>query len=162
MDAETRYVLATHLTPLRGAQAARVVLRKAAAADKPPKTIVTDKLRSYVRPIKEVLPEAKHLQSEGFDADINNNLSERLQGTFRDRVKTLRGLDSIATGSISTRRMPRSSGLGRWSCTKPRWSRPKPAPTPVPTTARGVSRDALKPKAGRKAKPSWKPYAKAA
>ena len=99
MDSETRYVLATHLTPRRDAQAARVVLRKAAvAADKPPKTITTDKLRSYVKPIKDVLPEAKHLQSEGIAANINNNLSERLQGTFRDRIKTLRGLDSIESG----------------------------------------------------------------
>ena len=99
MDASTRYILSSHLTPRRDAQAARVVLRKAAAAaDKPPKTITTDKLRSYVRPIKEVLPEARHMQSEGFDADINNNLSERLQGTFRDRIKTLRGLDSIGSG----------------------------------------------------------------
>ena len=99
MDSETRYVLATHLTPRRDAQAARVVLRKAAlAADKPPKTITTDRLRSYVGPIKDVLPEAKHIQSEGLAADVNNNLSERLQGTFRDRVKTLRGLDSIKSG----------------------------------------------------------------
>ena len=99
MDSETRYVLATHLTPRRDAQAARVVLRKAAeAADKPPTTITTDKLRSYIKPIKEVLPEARHVQSEGLTADINNNLSERLQGTFRDRIKTLRGLDSIESG----------------------------------------------------------------
>ena len=99
MDSETRYVLATHLTPRRDAQAARVVLRKAAeAADKPPKTITTDKLRSYVKPIKDVLPEAKHIESQGITANINNNLSERLQGTFRDRIKTLRGLDSIESG----------------------------------------------------------------
>ena len=45
MDAETRYILASHLTPKRDANAARVVLRKAAlAADKPPKTITTDGL----------------------------------------------------------------------------------------------------------------------
>ena len=29
---------------------------------------------------------------------INNNLSERLQGTLRDRDKTLRGMDSRDTG----------------------------------------------------------------
>ena len=45
-----------------------------------------------------MLPEAKHIQSGGIRADVNNNLSERLQGTFRDRIKTLRGLDSIKTG----------------------------------------------------------------
>ena len=99
MDAKTRYILATHLTPRRDANAARVVLRKAAlAADAPPKTITTDKLRSYIQPVKDVLPEASHIQSEGIRASINNNLSERLQGTFRDRVKTLRGLDSRKTG----------------------------------------------------------------
>ena len=99
MDAETRYILASHLTPRRDANAARVVLRKAAlAADKPPKTITTDKLKSYISAIKGVLPEARHIESEGIRADINNNLSERLQGTFRDRIKTMRGMDSQKTG----------------------------------------------------------------
>ena len=99
MDSETRYVVASHLTPRHDAGAARAVLRKAlAAADGPPKTITTDKWRSYIKPIKELMPEAKHMQSQGMTADINNNLSERLQGTFRDRVKTLRGLDSLKTG----------------------------------------------------------------
>ena len=57
MDSETRYTLASHLTPRRYANAARVVLRKAAlAADKPPETITSDKLRSYIQPVKDVLP----------------------------------------------------------------------------------------------------------
>ena len=99
MDSKTRYILASHLTPRRDAQAARVVLRKAAlAADKPPETITTDKFRSYIQPVKDVLPEGQHIQSEGTRANINNNLSERLQGTFRDRIKTLRGLDNQKTG----------------------------------------------------------------
>ena len=75
------------------------MLRKAAlAADKPPKTISTDKLRSYIQPVKDVLREGQHIQSEGMRASINNNLSERLQGTFRDRIKTLRGLDNLKSG----------------------------------------------------------------
>ncbi len=44
------------------------------------------------------MPEAKHMQSEGMAADINNNLSERLQGTFRQRLKTLRCIESRTTG----------------------------------------------------------------
>ncbi len=99
MDSETRYILASHLTPRRDANAARVVLRKAAlAAEKPPETIMTDKLKSYLSAVKDVLPETRHMQSEGLTADLNNNLSERLQGTYRSRVKTLRGLDSRTTG----------------------------------------------------------------
>lgn len=99
MDSKTRYILASHLIPNHDAQAARVVMRKAAlAADKPPKTITTDKWRSYINPIKALFPEAKHIQSEGIRAKINNNLAERVQGTVRDRTKTLRGLETWETG----------------------------------------------------------------
>ena len=99
MDEDTRYILASHLSYRRDGHAARAAIRKAAqAAASPPKSITTDKWRAYIKPIKEILPEAKHLQSEGLSAELNNNLSERLQGTFRDRIKTLRGMDSINTG----------------------------------------------------------------
>ena len=53
---------------------------------------------SYPPAIKEVFPDARHVQSDGIRALINNNLSERLQGTYRQRTKTLRGLDTIETG----------------------------------------------------------------
>ena len=99
MDGKTRYILASHLSRERDANAAKTVMRKAlAAADKPAENIFTDKLRSYLPALRELLPDAKHWQSEGLTADINNNLSERLQGTYRDRIKTLRGLDSLETG----------------------------------------------------------------
>ena len=99
MDKGTRYILASHLSKERDAAAAKAVIRKAlAAAEKPPKTITTDKWRSYIPAIKELLPETTHIQSEGLRAEINNNLSERVQGTFRQREKTLRGLDSKESG----------------------------------------------------------------
>ena len=99
MDEDTRYILASYLSYRRDGHAARAAIRKAAeAADKPPKTITTDKWRAYIKPIKDILPEAQHIQSEGLAAEFNNNLSERLQGTFRSRTKTLRGLESIESG----------------------------------------------------------------
>lgn len=99
MDAGTRYALAVHLSPNRDQRAAVAVMRKAmAAADAPPKSITTDKLGSYVPAIKEVFPDADHIQSEGLRARVNNNLSERLQGTIRDREKTLRGLEGLESG----------------------------------------------------------------
>ena len=101
MDSETRYILASHLSRKRtGAEARKVMAKALKAADGPPKTITTDKLRSYLRPIRELMPEAKHMQSEGLTADLNNNLSERLQGTYRSRVKTLQGLDSKESGQV--------------------------------------------------------------
>lgn len=100
MDESTRYLLASHLTKERNAAAARAVMRKAReAADSPPETIKTDRLRSYQSAVKEVFPDAKHIQSDGIRSkDNNNNLSERVQGTFRQRTKTMRGLDSKESG----------------------------------------------------------------
>ena len=99
MDAGTRYALAVHLSPNRDQRAAVAVMRKAmAAADAPPRSITTDKLGSYTGAIKAVFPDADHIQSEGIRARVNNNLSERLQGTIRDREKTLRGLEGLESG----------------------------------------------------------------
>ena len=61
-------------------------------------TIKTDGLGSYPQAISLVFPKTKHVVSEGIRAEINNNLSERSQGTYQDREKTLRGLDSRASG----------------------------------------------------------------
>ena len=99
MDAGTRYALAVHLSPNRDQRAAVAVMRKAmAAADAPPRSITTDKLGSYTGAIKSVFPDAEHIQSEGLRARVNNNLSERLQGTIRAREKTLRGLEGLESG----------------------------------------------------------------
>ena len=99
MDAGTRYVLAVHLSPNRDTRAAVAVMRKAmASADGPPKSITSDKLGSYVPVIKQVFPDADHIQSEGIKAELNNNLSERLQRTIKHRQKTLRGLDNLESG----------------------------------------------------------------
>ena len=99
MDAGTRYALAVHLSPNRDTRAAVAVMRKAlAAADAPPKSITTDKLGSYTGAIKQVFPDSEHIQSEGIRAELNNNLSERLQGTIKDRAKTMRGLDGLESG----------------------------------------------------------------
>lgn len=44
------------------------------------------------------MPDTTHVLSQGIRAEINNNRSERLQGTFRQRTKTLRGLENMETG----------------------------------------------------------------
>lgn len=96
MNSDTRYILASYLSKQSDARAAKAVLRKAAGnAANQPKTIKTDRLKSYISAIEDVFgADAKHVQSDGIQAEVNNNRSERLQGTFRQREKTLRGLDS--------------------------------------------------------------------
>ena len=101
MDSDTRFVLAAYLTPDRNTRAAQTTLalaRERSATH--PEVLKTDGLRSYRQALPRAFPTSlvKHTVSQGIKAEINNNLSERLQGTFRDRDKTLRGLDSRETG----------------------------------------------------------------
>ena len=102
MDSKTRYILASHLSRRRDTRAATTVMRKAQkAAVTTPKTVKTDKLKSYIGAIENVWGgDVNHVQSEGIRAELNNNLSERLQGTFRQRTKTLRGLDNKESGQV--------------------------------------------------------------
>ena len=99
MDAKTCYILASYLSPRRDTNAHTRTLRKAARfVANPSKRIRTDKLGSYTEAIRRMFPYAEHIQSDGFTAAVHNNLSERLQGTFRQRTKTLRGLESRLMG----------------------------------------------------------------
>ena len=100
MDVKTRYIVGAHLSQDREAKSAFKVFEKAlAATEKPPKKITTDGLESYKDPIKALFPKGtEHIIGQGITSEINNNLSERLQGTFRARGKTQRGLEMIRTG----------------------------------------------------------------
>ncbi len=100
MDEDSRYILASHLSPHRDKGAAVATMEKAKlAASQPPETIKTDHLSAYEGAIKEVFPKTRHVKSTGMQSRVlNNNLSERLQGTYRQRTKTLRGLDRLETG----------------------------------------------------------------
>ncbi len=100
MDRDTRYVLAVHLSPTRDTNDAIVVMEKAKDnAAGLPKTVTTDGLGSYTDAIRAVFPiGTKHVVSEGIYESVNNNLSERLQGSFRQRTKTQRGLQARRTG----------------------------------------------------------------
>ena len=101
------YILASYLSKNRDARAAKTLFRKATEnAASIPKTIKTDRLRAYESAIEDVFgADVKHVQSDGIRDLVNNNLSERLQGTFRARTKTLRGMDSRKTGQMYLRRL---------------------------------------------------------
>ena len=100
MDTKTRYVLASHLSESRNRIQAAAVMEKALhKAARPPKIIKTDRLSSYDDGIDMVFGgEVEHVKSDGIHAEINNNMSERLQGTFRERAKVMRGLQSRESG----------------------------------------------------------------
>ena len=101
MDADTRFVLAAYLSPVRTTRAAQTTLALARERSvNPPEELRTDGLASYRQALPRAFPtrKVKHTVSQGIKAEINNNLSERLQGTFRDRDKTLRALKRRETG----------------------------------------------------------------
>ena len=99
MDYKTRFLLASHLSKGRGTEEAETVMHKALRAARiRPTKITTDGYIGYASAIASAMPGINHEISEGITAPINNNRSERLQGTIRDRDVTLRGLDGLETG----------------------------------------------------------------
>ncbi len=102
MDAKSRYLLATHLSPTRTIRDAVTLFQKAKGrAAKPPKRIRTDRLRAYIDGIERVFgSDTAHTQTMGVHSEVNNNMSERLQGTIRERTKVMRGMETRKTAQI--------------------------------------------------------------
>ncbi|MCJ7698349.1 MAG: DDE-type integrase/transposase/recombinase [Thermoplasmata archaeon] len=101
MDAKTRYLLACQVTETRFKEDARKPLRKAKeTANKLPDAIVTDGLQAYRDAIKAEFYGLNdrimnpHVRLKDFETKPNNNILERLNGTFRERTKVLRSFDS--------------------------------------------------------------------
>ena len=103
MDAKTRYLLACEVTEHRYVNDARKPLRKAKeAASRAPDAIVTDGLQAYRDAVKaeywglseNVLN--PHIRLKDFETKPNNNILERLNGTFRERTKVFRSLDRLS------------------------------------------------------------------
>jgi putative transposase len=99
IDAKTRFLLASHLSPNRGTREARTLMDKAAErANKTPKVVMTDKLAAYLDGIELAFgADAEHKQGSPFDVRTNTNLIERFQGTLKDRTKVVRGLKKPET-----------------------------------------------------------------
>ncbi len=99
IDADTRFLLASHLTTTRGTKDAQTLMEKAAKrAGKLPKVVVTDKLRAYLDGIELVYgADTKHKQGAPFDIENNTNLIERFHGTLKDRTKVMRALKNKTT-----------------------------------------------------------------
>jgi transposase-like protein len=100
MDAKTRYLLACQVTETRYVKDARKPLQTAKkAALNVPDAIVTDGLPAYPEAIKAEYfglgrIQNPHIRLKDFETKPNNNIIERLQGTFRERTKVMRSLDS--------------------------------------------------------------------
>ena len=106
MEAKTRYLLACEVTDSQFREDARKPLKKAKdAANKAPDTIVTDGLLAYPMAIKDEFYGLNerilnpHIRLKDFETKPNNNILERLNGTFRERTKVMRSLPDPVSAS---------------------------------------------------------------
>ena len=104
MDADTRFLLACRVTKTRFVNDAKKPLQDAKErAGKRPDAIVTDGLQAYRTAIpnefydKTAPIQNPHVRLYNFETKPNNNIVERLNGTFRERSKVQRGLYSDET-----------------------------------------------------------------
>jgi transposase-like protein/DNA-directed RNA polymerase subunit M/transcription elongation factor TFIIS len=101
MDAKTRYLLACQVTEERFVKDARKALKQAKdTASVRPDAIVTDGLQAYKEAVKaefydkSAFVQNPHIRLKDFETKPNNNILERLNGTFRERTKIMRSFDS--------------------------------------------------------------------
>lgn len=97
IDADTRYLLATHVSFTRsGKDAKRLMDLAQERAGKSPRTIVTDKLAAYIMAIDDTFGgEAKHRQGSPFDLANSTSLIERFHRTLEQRTKVFQKFQDI-------------------------------------------------------------------
>jgi transposase-like protein len=102
IDRDTRFLLASYLSPRRGTQQARILMELALEqAERPPKKVITDKLRAYIDGIELVFgSETVHIQSSPFADSDSTNIIERFQGTIKERTKVLWGFKTVPAAKI--------------------------------------------------------------
>jgi transposase-like protein len=102
INAEDRFLLASHLTATRTMRSAMVLLDEAKGRTIGiPREIVTDGLGIYPDAVEQVFgADSKHIRAKGLTAEINTNIIERFQGTVKERTKVMRGLKTLESAEI--------------------------------------------------------------
>jgi len=102
IDEDTRFLLASHLTPSRYTRDAETLMQRALVrAGRSPKVVITDKLRSYLDGIERVFgADAKHRQSGPFKLEDSTRAIERFHGTLKARTKVMRGMQNRETAKL--------------------------------------------------------------
>lgn len=100
MDNETRFLLACNISDSRNVKDARKLIKEAKDnAGKRPKVFITDGLKSYpqalVKEFGQGTLRSRHHRYRDFQHAPNNNIVERLNGTVRERLKVMRGLENV-------------------------------------------------------------------
>jgi transposase-like protein len=102
IDRDTRFLLASYLSPNRGTREARILMELASKrADTVPAYVITDKLRAYLDGIELAFgADTKHIQSSPFGGLESTNIIERFQGTIKERTKVIWGFKTPETADL--------------------------------------------------------------
>ncbi|OGN91622.1 MAG: hypothetical protein A2Z70_03455 [Chloroflexi bacterium RBG_13_48_17] len=102
IDRDTRFLLASYLSPNRGTREAKILMELASKrADIVPAKVITDKLRAYLDGIELAFgADTKHIQSTPFTEIDSTNIIERFQGTIKERTKVLWGFKTVETARL--------------------------------------------------------------
>ncbi|MBW2980120.1 DDE-type integrase/transposase/recombinase [Candidatus Woesearchaeota archaeon] len=104
MDKETKYLITRKVSDKRRIRDCIKVFKEAHdVAEKQPTFLITDGCVSYAEAVKRTLGRTNHIRLRSIrDKRTNNNVIERLNGTVRERLKVMRGLQSLETAEIMT------------------------------------------------------------
>ena len=102
IDRDTRFLLASYLSPNRGTKEAKILMELASQrADKVPRKVITDKLKAYLDGIELAFgAETRHIQSSPFSETDSTNIIERFQGTIKERTKVVWGFKSLDSARL--------------------------------------------------------------
>ncbi len=104
MDEETKFLITTQVsTKARVIDSRKFFNQAREQTGVEPVFLITDGRHSYTRSIKKELPHTQQVRLVKLtDKRTNNQGIERLNGTIRDRVKTMRGFDNQETSETMT------------------------------------------------------------
>ena len=102
MDEETKFLITTQVSAKARVRDTRNFFKSARdTAQKEPEFLITDGRNPYERCIAKEMPETNHIRLTTIrDKRANNNNLERLNGTIRDRIKVMRGMQNTETADI--------------------------------------------------------------
>ncbi len=101
MDSETKFIVSQKVTDRRRIRDCRRLLINAKeTAQKEPEFMITDGCHSYKRSLVKEMPQTNHVQLKSIKDHVNNNPIERLNGTIRDRIKTMRGMQNLESADL--------------------------------------------------------------
>ncbi len=104
MDNETKFLITTQVsTKAKVKDSRRFFADAREQAQMQPKFLITDGRHPLTESIEREMPETSHIRAVTLtDKRTNNQGIERLNGTIRDRVKTMRGFDNEESAEIMT------------------------------------------------------------